>query len=517
MWAESWWFFTFVLLQASCERLAEQGYGYGMPDFEAFVQREVGARLRGDAYLDYAAAGLYTNTQIDAHARDLKENLYGNPHSLSSSAQRSSDSVESARTEVLRFLGAPEDYEVVFTRSCTDSLRLVADSFPWRNGSEYKYLLQNHNSVLGIRDVARDAGAAVSVATEEEVEDWLRPENIENATEAPLSLFAYPAEENFAGRIFPLSWSQTLARRGSSGLGRWRVLLDACKFAASHPLNLTEAQPDFVTLSFYKVFGYPTGIGALILRSQVAQELRKHYWGGGTVSVAGAGRTKNEELRVFKGRAAEKFEDGTVAFLGISALKHGFAALKVVGGMHQVERHTSALAGELHRRLLELRHGDGSPVIAMYSREPCIDETRPQGPVVNFNVLRADGTLVSHIDVMASAAEAGVHLRAGMHCNPGAAAAMLGLPPEAIAQLAQDSAMKGCGLGPAFVRCAASAVERSFDHSCGHLYTGHVSQPLFGEPMLEMPSGSVRVSLGYLSIYEDIQKLIRFLRRRYGE
>mmetsp|Transcript_64930 Transcript_64930/g.155027 ORF Transcript_64930/g.155027 Transcript_64930/m.155027 type:complete len:119 (-) Transcript_64930:67-423(-) len=118
---------------------------------------------------------------------------------------------------------------------------------------------------------------------------------------------------------------------------------------------------------------------------------------------------------------------------------------------------------------------------------------------------------------MASAAEAGVHLRAGMHCNPGAAAAMLGLPPEAIAQLAQDSAMKGCGLGPAFVRCAASAVERSFDHSCGHLYTGHVSQPLFGEPMLEMPSGSVRVSLGYLSIYEDIQKLIRFLRRRYGE
>ncbi|CAJ1450543.1 unnamed protein product, partial [Effrenium voratum] len=105
---------------------------------------EVGARLRGDAYLDYAAAGLYTNTQIDAHARDLKENLYGNPHSLSSSAQRSSDSVESARTEVLRFLGAsPEDYEVVFTRSCTDSLRLVADSFPWRNGSEYKYLLQS--------------------------------------------------------------------------------------------------------------------------------------------------------------------------------------------------------------------------------------------------------------------------------------------------------------------------------------------------------------------------------------
>jgi len=43
----------------------------------------LGERLKGDVYLDYAAAGLYTNTQIDAHAKDLKEKMYGNPHSLS--------------------------------------------------------------------------------------------------------------------------------------------------------------------------------------------------------------------------------------------------------------------------------------------------------------------------------------------------------------------------------------------------------------------------------------------------
>ena len=47
---------------------------------------ELGSRLKGDVYLDYAAAGLYTNTQIDAHAEDLKEQLYGNPHSLSTLA-----------------------------------------------------------------------------------------------------------------------------------------------------------------------------------------------------------------------------------------------------------------------------------------------------------------------------------------------------------------------------------------------------------------------------------------------
>lgn len=64
--------------------------------------------------------------------------------------------------------------------------------------------------------------------------------------------FAYPAEENFAGQIFPLRWAQKVASRQGK-LKHWRVLLDAAKFTASHPLNLTEAQPDFVTLSFYKV------------------------------------------------------------------------------------------------------------------------------------------------------------------------------------------------------------------------------------------------------------------------
>ena len=84
--------------------------------------------------------------------------------------------------------------------------------------------------------------------------------------------------------------------------------MDAAKFTASHPLNLTEAQPDFVTLSFYKLFGYPTGVGALVLRSETAAELKKHYWGGGTVSIAGAGRTASDDVKVFKGRIAEKFE-----------------------------------------------------------------------------------------------------------------------------------------------------------------------------------------------------------------
>lgn len=519
------WLLIPVLVDGSRQSFLQEhaGYGYGMENFEAFVERELGRRLKGDVYLDYAAAGLYTNTQIDAHAEDLKEQLYGNPHSLSSSAQRSSESVEAARGAVLRFLGASSsEYEVVFTRSCTDSLHLIAEMFPWvANRSEYRYLLQNHNSVLGIRDVARDASVPAAVISQELVDDWLDRLAEENDTDSdgPLSLFAYPAEENFAGQIFPLRWAQKVAsRRGK--LKHWRVLMGAAKFTARHPLNLTEAQPDFVTLSFYKLFGYPTGVGALVLRSETAAELKKHYWGGGTVSIAGAGRTASDDVKVFKGRIAEKFEDGTVAFLGIASLRHGFRALELVGGMAAIERHTSALASEMHRELLDLRHSNGSPVIAMYSRDRGVEDGKlVQGPVVTFNIFSAEGILISHIDVMADAAKAGIHLRAGMHCNPGAASSKLGLPPEAIAQLAQDPSTQGCGFGPAFVKCSASAVHQILDGSCGQLHTGKLPEtPSFGaEQLLDMPLGSVRVSLGYLSTYEDVERLVNFIATKYRE
>lgn len=224
----------------------------------------------------------------------------------------------------------------------------------------------------------------------EAVDAWLDGLASEAAptAEEPLSLFAYPAEENFAGQMFPLSWAAKVATR-SGALRRWRVLLDAAKFSASHPLNLTEAPADFVTLSFYKVFGLPTGVGALVVKQGAAGELRKCYWGGGTVTVAGAGRTAADDLRLFKSRACERLEDGTVAFLGVAALRHGFAALQRVGGMAAIEKHTGALAAHLHEVLLGLRHRNGAPVVTMYSAEPThggAGAERTQGPIVNFNV-----------------------------------------------------------------------------------------------------------------------------------
>lgn len=65
------------------------------------------------------------------------------------------------------------------------------------------------------------------------------------------------------------------------------VVLDAASYVSTSPLDLSSplTTPHFVTLSFYKLFGFPTGLGALLVRKDCAGLLSKAYYGGGTVKA----------------------------------------------------------------------------------------------------------------------------------------------------------------------------------------------------------------------------------------
>ena len=80
------------------------------------------------------------------------------------------------------------------------------------------------------------------------------------------NLFAYPAQSNFTGVQHPLEW---IAQAQSAG---WDVLLDAAAFAPTNRLDLSRWHPDFVDISFYKIFGYPTGTGCLLARKSRGAE-----------------------------------------------------------------------------------------------------------------------------------------------------------------------------------------------------------------------------------------------------
>ncbi|TXG71213.1 hypothetical protein EZV62_006148 [Acer yangbiense] len=139
------------------EFLKEFGADYGYPDGPKSVDEIRATEFKrlenGTVYLDHAGATLYSELQMEAVFRDLTANVYGNPHSQSDSSSATCDIVREARQQVLDYCNAsPKDYKCIFTSGATAALKLVGEAFPWSHQSSFAYTMENHNSVLGIRE-----------------------------------------------------------------------------------------------------------------------------------------------------------------------------------------------------------------------------------------------------------------------------------------------------------------------------------------------------------------------------
>lgn len=102
------------------------------------------------------------------------------------------------------------------------------------------------------------------------------------------------------------------------------LFLDGASFLATNKFDFKELKPDFLCLSFYKIFGYPDGLGALIVSKRAKNRLKKKYYGGGTVEIAMTRKNFHVKRETFH----ERFEDGTISFLSIIQLQNCFSTLR---------------------------------------------------------------------------------------------------------------------------------------------------------------------------------------------
>ena len=403
------------------------------------------------AYLDYTGAALYPASLVRRDARRLQAAVRGNPHADSGPSFASTEATERARALTLEFAGAdPSVYDVIFTANASGAIRLLAEAFPFERHSRLVLSVDNHNSVNGLAWPARRARAHVTLVP---VDHDLRGEDPDAAlvpASSP-SLFAYAAQSNFSGVRHPLEW---VARAQSRG---YRVLLDAASFAPGAPLDLRSTPADFVALSFYKIFGYPTGIGALIARRDALGALRRRYFGGGTVNHVSVSHGL-----VHRKPDAAGFEDGTVSFLAMDAVCDGLNWMTRLG-MDAVSRHTAAMT----ERLLGTLRSCGAAV-EIYGPERLV----ARGGTVAFNVRRG-ARVMPFEEVETAARVAGVAIRGGCFCNPGAAAAAFGLKPELIRACLEDD----------------------------------FTIPRFRECMQGRPVGALRASVGLATNADDVDRL----------
>ncbi|XP_053732014.1 molybdenum cofactor sulfurase [Synchiropus splendidus] len=469
----------------------ELGIDYGYEDDLNDVLRREFTRMKGITYLDHAAATLYPESAVKEYFLDISRNVYGNPHSHNSSSRLTHDTIERVRYRVLQHFNAdPEEYSVIFTSGCTAALKLVAESFPWRPQSEsesashFCHLADNHTSVVGIRALASDRGAAILPVALQDVENTAKDQSqSEDVACLTPHLFCYPAQSNFSGRKYPLDHVKAIQARqlypACKHPGRWFVLLDAASYVSCSPLSLRDCPADFIPISFYKMFGFPTGLGALLLSKDAASILKKTYFGGGTAAAYLSG----EDYYVQAANISDRFEDGTVSFLEIVALNHSFEALyRITGGMANIQRHTFGLARYTYMLLSSLCHGNGRPAARIYT-EGQFESPSTQGAVLNFNLIDSHGKIVGYSQVDRMAALYNIHVRTGCFCNTGACQSYLGISNQQMRTNLQAG------------------------HVCGDaidLVDGR-------------PTGSVRASFGYMSTFEDCQRLLSFIAECFVE
>lgn len=421
-------------------------------------------------YLDYTGGGLYADCQIRTHMELLLRNVFGNPHSTNPTSLAMTKQIEQAREYILEYFNASSDeYVVVFTQNASGALKLVGESYPFEPGNQYLLTFDNHNSVNGIREFARAKGATVTYAPvippDLRIDESKLKSYLAQARPGGHHLFAYPAQSNFSGVQHSLEWIAEAQSRG------WDVLLDAAAFVPTNHLDLSQWHPDFVSLSFYKLFGYPTGVGALLARKVALTKLHRPWFAGGTITVASV-----QGDRYYLHEGPEAFEDGTLNYLTLPAVEIGLRHITAIG-IDTIHTRVQCLTGWLLDELIALRHSNGTPMVRVYG--PVNMEMR--GGTLTMNFYDSAGRFIDHRLIEQSANRLNISLRTGCFCNPGGGELALGISSEELSA------------------CFTRSMER-------------LTIDEFRRCIDDKSTGAVRISTGLVTTFADVYRFVEFAR-----
>ena len=417
--------------------------------------KEFSSRLSSNqTYLDHAGTTFYSQSQLDAHFHQLKTLTLNNPHSEREDSKYLYLIRQLNELILSVFETSSRDYSIIFTLNATHACQIISNLVPFSSQSEYAYMIDSHNSLIGIRQQVKLKGGIFSVI------DY--PNEIyekENTNNSDLSfrlkttelineethsqsycLFAMPAENNFNGLRAPLdrllkpfldSREQSTehfpipVHRKPSKQCQWLTLIDCAKYLSTKVFSLSKYPVDFLVLSFYKIFGYPTGLGALIIRNQTLQILNQNqYFGGGSVEYI----SPYDDSSVQYKSGIDGFIHGTIPFTTILALQHGIQMIVYQLSYRSISLHTNCLIEYCRNEMLKMKYSNGQTLCLFYGNRSQIleDNGYSYGPILNFNLLNFEGEFLSCRLIQRIASDHRIILRVGTFCVPGASQAYLG-------------------------------------------------------------------------------------------
>jgi selenocysteine lyase/cysteine desulfurase len=339
------------------------------------------------AALDYAASAPALQRVWDDVAAYAP--YYGSVHRGAGYLSRlSTDLFESSRRTVADFLGCREDDQVVFTRSTTDSLNLLAAALP-ADCEVFVFETEHHAALLPWRrsrwlDAPRSPAEAVAT-----LERALR-----ERTGPDPALVCVTGASNVTGELWPVAELAAVAHAHGA-----RIVLDAAQLAPHQPVDIAALDVDWVAFSGHKLYA-PFGSGVLAGRADWLGEAEPYLAGGGaTRKVA---RRADGGVEVEWHTASARHEAGSPNVIGVYAIASACEALKEAG-FDALAAREQRLVGMVRAGLAEV---PGVRVLSLFG------EDAPRVGVLSFVV----GGWNSSDLATALSEEYGIGVRDGLFC-----------------------------------------------------------------------------------------------------
>ncbi|MCC4246996.1 cysteine desulfurase [Stappia indica] len=339
-------------------------------------------------YLDNGASAQKPQAVIDAVTKAYSHeyaNVHRGLHYLSNTA---TENFEAARETVRRFLNAPSQDEVIFTRSTTEAINLVAQTFGAEQvgeGDEIVLSIMEHHSNIVPWHFLRERQGAVLKWVYVREDGSFDIDAFEAALSSKTKLVAITQMSNVLGTVVPIREICRIAH--ARGIP---VLVDGSQSAVHMPVDVQDLGCDFFVFTGHKVYG-PTGIGVLWGKMEHLERMRPFNGGGEMILDV-------TEDMVSYNSPPHRFEAGTppiVQAIGLAAALDYMDTL----GRDRIAAHEAALRDYAHERLKQINS------IRIFGEAP------DKGAIVAFEMKGVHAHDVSMI-----IDREGVAVRAGTHC-----------------------------------------------------------------------------------------------------
>ena len=362
-------------------------------DFPIFTRTiRDGKRL---VYLDSGATAQKPQSVIDAEVDFYRLHNAAAHRGAHQLAEEATDLFEGARAKVAAFIGASVD-EVVFTKSATESLNLIAyamgnapagNRFHLKAGDEIVVSqMEHHANLIPWQQLAARTGAALRWF-DVTPEGRLDLSQISDLINAKTKVVALTHQSNVLGTINPMTEIATAAHAVGAV-----VVLDACQSVPHMKVDVSQLGVDFLTFSGHKTVG-PTGVGIMWGRSALLEELPPFLTGGSMIADVSM-------TTATWAPAPAKFEAGVpnmAQAVGLGAAVDYLSAI----GMDVIAQHEHMLTEDLLAKLLNISEVAVVGPLTMESR----------GGAVSFTVAG-----IHPHDLGQFLDSRGIAVRTGHHC-----------------------------------------------------------------------------------------------------